>query len=245
MSKTKKTLRSLTALAAAFLLLAGAFGSVSARAASIGASLSCFVNAMGGVEFGAPLLTDARLTVTEDGSETITLHFTKSSVTIYSVTCDTFIDASPSYVTEDRGVKSGVIGYYDKDGVLRTEDVSYTLSENTALNASNEAVHYVDSVTFPVTPGAENVTLYLYINSSFMGVQFCDGSGTAGSGKPDTLTKYKGSVTFDWDSLRDGGEEIDFGETCPYCGKLHTGFFGRVQMFFHKFFFFFRKLFHK
>ena len=164
----------------------------------LSASLSCYVNAMGGVEFGASLLTDARLTVTEDGSETITLHFTKSSVTIYSVTCDTFIDASPSYVTEDRGVKSGVIGYYDKDGVLRTEDVAYTLSEDTALNAAGESVHYVDSVTFPVDSRRETYALTLYINSNVMGVQFTQPNAAA------TAATHPATLTVDWSSVGSG-----------------------------------------
>lgn len=102
------------------------------------ASLSCYVNAMGGIEFGAPLLTNTQLLVDEEGNSQITLYFTKSSVTIYSVTCDTFIDPAPEYVTEDRGVESGTIGYYDEAGVLQTENVSYTTSEDTALNPSDE-----------------------------------------------------------------------------------------------------------
>lgn len=84
----------------------------------IKAELSCYVNAMGGIEFDAPLLTSARLAVASDGSKTMTLFFTKSSVTIYSVTCDTFVDVSPSYVTETNGIKSGTLGYYNADGAL-------------------------------------------------------------------------------------------------------------------------------
>jgi len=164
----------------------------------LSASLSCFVNAMGGVEFGAPLLTNAELTVTEDGSETITLHFTKSSVTIYGVTCDTFIDASPSYVTDDRGVKSGVIGYYDQNGELQTQNVAYTLSEDTALNAANEAVHYVDSITFTVDSRRETYALTLYINSNVMGVQFTQPNEEA------TAATYPATLMVDWASVGSG-----------------------------------------
>lgn len=136
------------------------FGAVTASAAGydeltegtyyIDSSLSCYISAMGGVEFGAPLLESSQLNVDADGRKTITLYFTKSSVTIYSVTCDTFIDVSPSYVTETNGIKSGTLGFYDKNGVLNTEDIEYTLSDDTTQNAQNEQVHYVSSVSFPV-----------------------------------------------------------------------------------------------
>lgn len=112
--------------------------------------LSCYVNAMGGVEFGAPLLTSASVEVSADGSKTMTLYFTKSQVTIYSITCDTFIDVSPSYITETNGIKSGTLGYYNAEGTLITDSVIYTLSDDTAENAQKEKVHYVDSVTFPI-----------------------------------------------------------------------------------------------
>jgi len=194
---------------------------------AIDAALYCYVDAMGGIDFGKNLLKDARVTVKDDGSAEATLYLTTENITIYGVTVDTYVDAAAS-----------PIGYYDAAGVLH-KDAAYTENDTLAN------VKFVDSITIPVTPGVDSVTLYLYINSGFMGVQFCDGSGTAGSGKPDTLTKYKGFVTFDWDSLKDGGGEIDRGETCPYCGKLHTGFFGGLQMFFHKLFFFIQSLFHK
>ena len=134
--------------------------------------LSCYVNAMGGVEFGAPLLTSSQVEVASDGSKTMTLYFTKSSVTIYSITCDTFIDVSPSYVTETNGIKSGTLGYYNADGVLVTDNVTYTLSEDTAENAQKEQVHYVDSVTFPIEYESDTYKLSLFVNSNVMGTQF-------------------------------------------------------------------------
>lgn len=33
---------------------------------------------------------------------------------------------------------------------MNTEDIEYTLSDDTAQNAQNEQVHYVSSVSFPV-----------------------------------------------------------------------------------------------
>lgn len=159
--------------------------------------LSCYVNAMGGVEFGAPLLTSSQVEVASDGSKTMTLYFTKSSVTIYSITCDTFIDVSPSYVTETNGIKSGTLGYYNADGVLVTDNVTYTLSEDTAENAQKEQVHYVDSVTFPIEYESDTYKLSLFVNSNVMGTQF-------------TADGYAATLTVDWSSVSaDGLPETD------------------------------------
>lgn len=154
----------------------------------IDSSLSCYINAMGGVEFGAPLLESSQINVDADGRKTITLYFTKSNVTIYSVSCDTFIDVSPSYVTETNGIKSGTLGFYDKNGVLNTEDIEYTLSEDTAQNAQKEQVHYVASVSFPVEHESETYNLSLFVNSNVMGTQF-------------TMDGYPAVLTVDWSSV--------------------------------------------
>jgi len=167
---------------------------------NVNAELSCYVNAMGGVEFGGPLLTGSELIVSENGEESIRLSFTKSSVTIYSVTCDTFIDPDPNYKTMDRGVMSGTIGFYDVSGKLITEGVTYTLSEDTALNAANEAVHFVDSITFPIDSRRDVYHLTLYINSNVMGVQFTEPNAEA------TAATYPAVLTIDWSSLKIDGE---------------------------------------
>lgn len=127
----------------------------------VDASLSCYISAMGGVEFGDGIFDGAKVTVDESGNAKATLNLKASSVTIYSVTCDTFIDASDS-----------IPAYYE-DGARKTAE--YTKSSNTALNGSNEAVNYVDSITFPVTQGTDTYYLYLYVNSNVMGTQFSDG----------------------------------------------------------------------
>jgi hypothetical protein len=154
---------------------------------NISASLSCYVNAMGGVEFGESLLKSAQLIVDNAGNKEIKLNLTKSSVTIYSVTCDTFVDASPSGTAQESGsnVTNGTIGYYDKNGKLKTKGVTYTLSNDTALNSQNEAVKYVNSITFPVDSVADTYKLTLFINSNVMGMQF----------DPATLT-------VDWSSIK-------------------------------------------
>lgn len=158
----------------------------------IKAKLSCHVNAMGGVEFGASLLTSSQIKVASDGSKTMTLYFTKSSVTIYSITCDTFIDVSPSYVTETNGIKSGTLGYYNADKVLVTDDITYTLSKDTAENAQKQQVHYVDSITFPIRYESDTYKLSLFINSNVMGTQF-------------TADGYAATLTVDWNSVSDDG----------------------------------------
>ena len=183
--------------------LAAGYEGYKAGTYTVDASLKCYVNAMGGIEFGNPLLQSASITVDGDGNCTMTLKFTKSSVTIYSITCDTFIDVNPSYVTEDRGVKSGTIGYYDENGKLQTDKVSYTLSNNTALNAANEQVQYVDSITFPLTYVSNEYNLSLFINSNVMGVQFCNNNNKA------TTTTYPATLSVKWDNtnVASGQEE--------------------------------------
>lgn len=196
MGKLKQILTTFTAMVVLCLgsVTASAYGysDLPAGTYSIEARLSCYVNAMGGVEFGAPLLVSSQVQVASDGSKTMTLHFTKSSVTIYSITCDTFIDVSPSYVTETNGIKSGTLGYYTADGTLVTEDMTYTLSEDTAENAQKEPVHYVDSVTFPLRYESDTYKLSLFVNSNVMGTQF-------------TADGYAATLTVDWSSAAAAG----------------------------------------
>lgn len=190
-------------------LIMAAFPALTANAAdvnslgkgsyAISASLSCYVNAMGGVEFGAPLLTNTTLIVDGSGNKSLKMEFTKSSVTIYSITCDTFVDANPTSQGSERGVKSGTIGYYDKNGKLQTDGVTHTLSDDTALNSRDEAVHYVDSVTFPLDRISNTYSLTLYINSNVMGVQFCNENDAA------TEATYPATLTVDWNSISVSG----------------------------------------
>lgn len=158
---------------------------------SVDATLSCYVNAMGGIEFGAPLLTGSTIKVDANGKKTMTLNFTKSSVTIYNITCDTFIDPSPTTEDSKGGIKNGTIGIYDDNGNLQTDSVEYTLSDDTALNSKSEEVHYVTSISFPIERLKDTYELTVYVNSNVMGVQF----GTGGSdGYPATLTVDRNSL---------------------------------------------------
>lgn len=176
-----------------------AYEDLSAGTYTIDAKLSCYVPAMGGVEFGDPLLTSTTLTIDDSGRRVMKLEFRKSSVTIYAITCDTFIDADPSHESEDRGVENGTIGYYDQDGNLQTEEVAYTLSDDTALNPADKEVHYVDSITFPITHKSDQYALTFYINSNVMGVQFCNENAEA------TASTYPAILSVDWSGVSGQG----------------------------------------
>ena len=154
------------------------------------ANLSCFVNAMGGVEFGAPLLERAEVTIGEDDKGVISLYFVKSSVTIYNVTCDTYIDPNET------------LGYYDKDGNLQTELLEITMSseEDLALNPNGESVSYLTSVSFPLDQITDTYQLALYINSNVMGTQFGVGD-------------YSATLKVDWSTVPEAVEGEVVSET--------------------------------
>lgn len=156
---------------------------------NVDADLSCYVSAMGGIEFGDGLVTGVQVEKEENGNMTMTVNFTKSEVTIYSIACYTFVDATNSQPA-----------FYDSEGKLNKEDATYTLSSDTALNPSSQDVNYVDSLSFPISGLNETYTLYLYVNSQVMGVQFCNGNGTGSSNQPDVATPYAATLTVDWDT---------------------------------------------
>ena len=95
------------------------------------ATFSAFIDAMGGVEFGAGIYQGATITVLSEEEQRylLTMQTAKSSVTIYGITCDTFIDPAATSATGESEVPPGTIGYYDAEGNLVTDGVSYTLSD--------------------------------------------------------------------------------------------------------------------
>ena len=206
MIKRKRIVRRFTALAAAALLFCGTFLPLSVRAASLGASLSCFVNAMGGVEFGEKLLTGASVKETSDGKQEITLNFTDdASLVIYTVNAHVFVNPDKSPV-----------GFYDAAGKLRTVatgDVTIKKSGKTAQDPDGNAVHYLESMTFTVDAVPSRLYLYLYIDSQVMGVQFCDGSGAAASNHPNEETPYQAVLTFRESSSPAGDQMASSGAT--------------------------------
>lgn len=165
---------------------------------SVDATLSCYVTAMGGQEFGTPVHKGTKILKKADGTYKVLLSLGKGTGNIFGVEFDAFVDPSNS-----------TPGYYDADG--NVQDAVYTVSEddtaqaNTGLDEDGNRVlvdvNYVTSMTFPVSKETSEYNLWIYINSNVMGVQFCDGSGTAGSGNPDVATPYVGKLTIDWDSL--------------------------------------------
>ncbi len=150
-------------------------------------TLSCYINAMGGVEFAADTLEKAILSVDAEGNTTLKMELGYTSGNIYGTSFTAFIDATD--VTP---------GYYDANGDI--QNAEYTLSTE-KLTAPSDERYYVNSMTFPVVEGQEENYLYLYINSNVMGCLFCDGSGEGGSSQTSTLTKYAGSLTINWDGI--------------------------------------------
>lgn len=161
---------------------------------SVDATLSCYVNAMGGQEFGTPVHKGTKILKKADGTYKVLLSLGKGTGNIMGVEFDAFIDP-----------RNSKPGYYNADGVV--QNAVYTVSEDdTATPPSDDedaetGVHYVTSMTFPVSKEKSEYNLWIYINSKVMGVQFCDGSGT-GSGEPGVATKHVGKLTIDWSSLK-------------------------------------------
>lgn len=160
-----------------FTIMAGELSNTDDGVYDVNAVLSCYVNAMGGVEFGTPMLVKAQVIV-ENGKAKIKLCLQKSQVTIYTITCDTFVDIAPDAKT-DGGVAPGTVGYYDKNGILQTEGVEVILSSDTALNPKSIEVNYVESITFPLDEIKDTYQLTMYVNSNVMGAQFGNGSSPA------------------------------------------------------------------
>lgn len=162
---------------------------------TVDATLSCYVNAMGGVEFsdGYGLLKDASVTVAEDGSATATINLgTTSGLSVYGVACTAFIgtDEAP--------------GYY-KDGAVTKENVTYTVSTDTVANAKAQ-VNYITSITLPVDTATSEYTMWIYLDSNVMGCQLGDGTGTGGSNTPGTATKHTAKLNIDWSTAEKTAE---------------------------------------
>ncbi len=160
-------------------------------------TLSCYINAMGGVEFAADTLEKAILSVDAEGNTTLKMELGYTSGNIYGTSFTAFIDATD--VTP---------GYYDANGDIQNAEYTLStekLSGNTLEKDGSSYIYedrcYVNSMTFPVVEGKETNYLYLYINSNVMGCLFCDGSGEGGSSQTSTLTKYAGSLTINWDGI--------------------------------------------
>lgn len=173
------------------------------------ADLSCYVTAMGGVEFGNGLLSGVYVEQEEE-QYYLTIVFNKSQVTIYTITCDTFIDTDPANAGSSKGIEDGTLGVYDEDGTLVTEgvEVRYSTGDDYVAGSGGN-VYYVKSVKLPVDSLRESYKLALYINSSVMGVQFCEPNETVSTGT------YSATLTLDLESGKgvDGIDDLIGSET--------------------------------
>ena len=171
---------------------------VSGPVYELDASLNAYINAMGGVEFGNGLLKSATLTVLSESENRylLSLEVGKSSVTIYGITCDTFIDPAATSTTADSSlspVPLGSIGYYDANGNIVTDGVTYTLSaEDDTCSAPDPEggtnytpVRYVTEINMVLEnvgslADLSSLNVTFYINSQVMGGQFVnDGPSTS------------------------------------------------------------------
>lgn len=119
--------------------LAYGYDALSEGTYQINTELSCYVNAMGGVEFsnGYGLLTGTTVTVAENGTATATVELgTTSGLAVFGVACTAFIgiDEAP--------------GYY-KDGAVTKENVTYTTSSDTVANANGQVIITLPPLSFP------------------------------------------------------------------------------------------------
>ncbi len=207
MQKVNFKASKIAAVGAAVVMMASAFSAnafaattseVEAGTYQVDTELSCYVSAMGGVEFaGGGFYKGATVNVDESGDKTLTLKFGIGGFTIYGVNAVTFLDANPENPDTTRGVTPGTIGIYDENGNIVTDGVTYTLSgdTSTAVNPSGSYVDYVDSITIPVPYESDTYNLTFYLNSQVMGMQFCNANSQA------TGTPYPAILTIDWDSL--------------------------------------------
>lgn len=137
--KTENDHKDVIAVSSLTDLKAGTYG--------LSSKLSCYVSAMGGVEFGEPLLSNATMQVAEDGTTTVTLKFTTSTVNIYGVIANTYVSAE------------GMVQYWNGSAWV---DAAYTTDAN----------GYVTTMTFPITEINDTYKLALMVGSNVMGTQF-------------------------------------------------------------------------
>lgn len=189
---------------------------------SVDADMSLYVNAMGGIEFAdkftnsmgssgtVGIYKSAFITVDENGNKYVTINFQKGAGVIYTIDFTSYVDGNYD------------IKYYNANHELKSVTSCTTETASIVKQGETEAttVTIVTSITFPleVDTGAKIydaasgsvgsagntadgttivVDLWMVVNSNVMGLQFCDGSGTAGSNTFGTATKYVASVSID------------------------------------------------
>lgn len=152
-----------------------------------GTHLSCAIDVMGGVEFGRLVFKGLDVKKEEDGGLTATVNLGTGEGSIMAIPFTAFVDASNSHP-----------GFYNDEGIV--QDADFTVSQDSVKNEKKENTRYVTSMSFPVSKEVSEYILWIYINSNVMGVQFCDGLGSAKSNQPNERSKYLGKLTIDWEN---------------------------------------------
>ena len=141
------------------------------------ASLSCWMSAMGGCDFGKDLLKSAVLTVGTDGSKKVTIYLHE------------MVDVMMAYGTASAYAEdSGEIGYRIGSGWAKAE---YT----TASGTSEEGAYtYVNSMTFPISAVSNTYDLAMCIGGTQFGGEsarmLSDGSVLAATLSVDWTKAY-------------------------------------------------------
>ncbi|MBQ9111677.1 MAG: LPXTG cell wall anchor domain-containing protein, partial [Oscillospiraceae bacterium] len=173
-----ETTESTTETAAASKLISiSSLDDLDAGTYQLTASLSCWMSAMGGCDFGTDLLKSAVLTVGTDGSKKVTLYFHE------------MVDVAMAYGTASAYVEnSGEIGYHNGSAWCTAE-------YSTATGTSEEGTYtYVNSMTFPISAVSNTYDLALCIGGTQFGGEsarmISDGSVLAATLSVDWTKAY-------------------------------------------------------
>lgn len=173
-----ETTESTTETAAASKLISiSSLDDLDAGTYQLTASLSCWMSAMGGCDFGTDLLKSAVLTVGTDGSKKVTIYLHE------------MVDVMMAYGTASAYAEdSGEIGYYNGSAWCTAE---YT----TASGTSEEGAYtYVNSMTFPISAVSNTYDLAMCIGGTQFGGEsarmLSDGSVLAATLSVDWTKAY-------------------------------------------------------
>lgn len=199
----KAALEKLTSAYTAFSVSRNQSVSLSGSFTESPAMLDCYVNAMGGQQFGHAVFKGISFK-NNNGNIEATLKLGTGVGVIYGIAFIAYIEPSIKSLTDET---YSTPKYYDANENL--QDATYTTS-STDFGVSNvlpitskkvQKVFAVDSMTFPVSKDKSEYNLWIYINSNVMGVQFCDGKGSGSSQQPNVQTSYVGKLVIDWDKV--------------------------------------------
>lgn len=199
----KVALEKLTSAYTAFSVSRNQSVSLSGSFSESPVMLDCYVNAMGGQQFGHAVFKGVSFK-NNNGNIEATLKLGTGVGVIYGIAFIAYIEPSIKSLTDET---YSTPKYYDANGNL--QDATYTTS-STDFGVSNELpitskkvqkVFAVDSMTFPVSKDKSEYNLWIYINSNVMGVQFCDGKGSGSSQQVNVQTSYVGKLVIDWDKV--------------------------------------------